>query len=702
MAIAEIEQIPLNKLVLSPLNVRWTEATEEENAELYANLKHDGLLQNLLVHKVGDKYHVHGGGRRYKQLKKLAKNRHIKADEKVSCKVEPKSAALTSSLAENAIRAPMHPADEFQAFAALIEEGKTVEEVATRFGVTAGLVERRLKLAQVAPEILDDFRKGQLTLEAVMAFTLSNDHARQLEIREAISHFHPTGKHNAIRRMLTERTCSGSTRLARYVGVDKYEKAGGNVIRDLFSDDDNVHLTDIDLLEKLAIEKLERAAKKHGKGWKWSVAVLDFNYNDGLKYGRVYPKPQDLDPEIASERETLQKRLDEIETLDDEDWTDEIADEADSAGERIGEIDALEKRSAVFSDEQRAIAGCIVSVDYGGKLEINAGLVRPEDVPVPEPEAADAESDGASTNEDADGEIKAEPAIRVTPPRSETTYKAPVDPVTAARKEQGVSQALGDELRATRHQILQAHLSADFDVAFDAMLYSMCRQTFRNGYEVTPLDISLKPAMVMASRDVLKETIAATVLEEVRGSLSLDWLQKESPEDFEALCALSSEEKQALFAWCTAYALTQQLSTDKSVNPIFEQIGQRMDVDVAKFWRPTVETYWGSVKKDHSLGVARELIGEEWVNDRSHYKKALLAKSMEAYFGDDADKKADLAVDVAAKTSTWLPDGMGFAVEGTGTAADSDAIETDPEASGSEETTEEADTLPAFLSEAAE
>ena len=60
-------------------------------------------------------------------------------------------------------------------------------------------------------------------------------------------------------------------------------------------------------------------AKKHGKGWKWSEAVLDFDYSDGLKFGRVYPEPQDLDPQIASERETLQKRLDELEILDDRD-----------------------------------------------------------------------------------------------------------------------------------------------------------------------------------------------------------------------------------------------------------------------------------------------------------------------------------------------------------------------------------------------
>lgn len=85
---------------------------------------------------------------------------------------------------------------------------------------------------------------------------MTNDHARQLEVHEAISHIHVTSKQHAVRRMLTERTCSGCSRLARYVGVDKYEAAAGNVIRDLFSDDGNAHLTDIDLPEKLAIPSL--------------------------------------------------------------------------------------------------------------------------------------------------------------------------------------------------------------------------------------------------------------------------------------------------------------------------------------------------------------------------------------------------------------------------------------------------------------
>lgn len=700
MVTATIKQIPLNKLVVSPKNIRITPASEDENAELYASIKHQGLKQNLLVHAVGDAFHVHAGGRRLEQLQKLASEGHIREDEKISCKVEPEDAAEETSVAENTIRAAMHPADQFTAFAELIDKGSSVEEVAARFGTTVGLVERRLKLAQVAPEVLDDFRESKLTLEAVMAFTLTNDHARQLEVRNAIAHLHSSGKHHAVRRMLTDQACSGSSRLARYVGVEKYKSAGGGVIEDLFSDDEGVYLNDQALLEKLAIEKLARAAKKHAKGWKWAEAVLDFNYSDSLKFGRVYPEPEDLDPEIAEEREKLQQRLNSLDNLDNDKWTAELEEEAVHATDRLEEIGEIEQKSAVYSDEQRSIAGCIVSLDNQGKLDVQEGLVRAEDIPATGPEKSDGEYDGNDVAEDGGREA----TLRVTPPRSETSYKAPVDPVNAMRKAQGVSQSLADDLRAARHQIVQAHLSADFNVAFDVMLYCMCRNTFRNGYEANPLDINLKPAMVMASKDLLQETVAATMLEEIRRSLSLDWLTKMAPADFEAMCALADDDKQALFAWCTAYALDQQLSTDNQANPVFEQLGKRLGVDVAKFWRPTVETYWGRIKKDHAFSVASELIGDEWVNDRSHYKKALIAKSMESYFADDARERVGLSPESAARTGTWLPDGMGFADERPEAIVNDETTEEEidrPEVDV-EKVLEDADELPAFLKEAAE
>ena len=378
MASATTKLIPLNKLAISANNVRKAKTSKAEDDELYASLQHHGIKQNLLVHAVGDEFHVHAGGRRLTQLQRLAMDGHIKPDFKIPCRVETAAVAQETSLVENSVRASMSPADQLEAFARLIDAGSTVEEVATRFGVTSGLVERRLKLARVAPEIIEDLREGKMTLETVMAFTLSNDHARQLEVREAVSHLHAGGVHHTVRRMLTDHAQSGNSRLAGYVGVDTYKAAGGPVIEDLFSDEGSVLLEDGALLERLAVEKLERAAKKQGKGWKWCEAVLDFDYSAGLEFGRVYPEPQDLDPEIAEERETLRQRLEELEDLDDDAWTEALEQEADSAAERIEEIDRIERDSAVYCDAQRAIAGCIVTLDYQGKVKIEPGLVRPE------------------------------------------------------------------------------------------------------------------------------------------------------------------------------------------------------------------------------------------------------------------------------------------------------------------------------------
>src|SRR3546814_9280038 len=54
--------------------------------------------------------------------------------------------AVETSLAENFHRLAMNPADEAQAFAALIDAGASTEDVARRFGLTVRFVEGRLRL----------------------------------------------------------------------------------------------------------------------------------------------------------------------------------------------------------------------------------------------------------------------------------------------------------------------------------------------------------------------------------------------------------------------------------------------------------------------------------------------------------------------------------------------------------------------------
>ena len=186
VAQTDVRYLSLEQLALSPANVRKTPATEAEDAELEASIRAKGILQNLIVHWTGIEgqgvYLVDAGGRRLKILQKLAAEGVIDGNYQVPCKVEKPEDAIETSLAENTVRAAMHPADEFVAMAALINSGASIEDVAKRFGMSERHVKQRLRLGNLAPELLEAYRAGDINLDAVTAFTLGADHDRQLAV----------------------------------------------------------------------------------------------------------------------------------------------------------------------------------------------------------------------------------------------------------------------------------------------------------------------------------------------------------------------------------------------------------------------------------------------------------------------------------------------------------------------------------------
>ena len=124
---------------------------------------------------------------------------------------------------ENRIRAAMHPADEFVAMAALIDAGETIEAVAARFGVPERHVRQRLRLGKLAPELLDAYRDGDISLDVVTAFTLGADHAAQLAVWRQLKG-HSYIQPYTVRRLLTQtaiaarlrsRASSSASRLTR-------------------------------------------------------------------------------------------------------------------------------------------------------------------------------------------------------------------------------------------------------------------------------------------------------------------------------------------------------------------------------------------------------------------------------------------------------------------------------------------------------
>src|SRR6202040_1585225 len=230
--------IPFNKLVLSQANVRRLKAgiSIEELAE---DIAQRTLLQSLSVRPVLDAegtetgmFEVPAGGRRFRALELLVKQKRMTKTQPVPCVVRTDGLAEEDSLAENVQRADLHPLDQFRAFQTLREKGLSEEEIAARFFVTPSVVKQRLKLAAVSDKLLDVYAEDGMTLEQLMAFTVTNDHARQEQVWESLARAYNKEPYY-IRRQLTEGAVRAADKRAQFVGIDIYEAAGGIVMRDL-------------------------------------------------------------------------------------------------------------------------------------------------------------------------------------------------------------------------------------------------------------------------------------------------------------------------------------------------------------------------------------------------------------------------------------------------------------------------------------
>lgn len=691
----ELRLIPLDQLCLSPRNVRQVPTSATDDAELLASIRENGIKQNLVVYSSGKNvFHVDAGGRRLKALKQLATDTVIPPNYPVPCLVEDESEAVITSATENMQRAAMHPADQFEAFAQMISGGRSEEEIALRFGVSVDLVRRRLKLSRVAPEIIAHFRANEITVECVMAYTLTDDHARQLAVWNLVKdayHIHP----NMIKRHLTETAYSAGSSLGRFVGIEAYEAAGGQLLRDLFDDSATAHMDNPELLERLAIEKLQEAVKPYEAKWKWAEVHLEVDYGAFRSFGRTYPQDIEPDPDLAKEEAHLIAREEELSAVDEEvEWTDAESKEYFAIEPRLRELEALQEERQPFAEEDRAIAGCVVTIGQNGILKVEKGLVRPEDIPL-------SPEQNETASEDVDGD--ASPRPQVTAP----TSSAPVpisDPATTLRKAEGISQSLAEDLRATRQHILRAHLAADYDVAFDAMLYTLCEQALSHSYGTEALNVSVSPFLAQNRSVLHPDTVAQKMLDALEQDLVIDWMELEAPKDFQAMSALPIADKQALFAWAAGLAIKPQLLSDNHPSPIIEEIGARLDVDVAACWRPSASTYWGRVNKGHAIKMAREFLGDEYADERNRERKADIAAAMERMFAENAMEAEGLDASVASKTTRWLPDGMAFVADSDAGGYLSDASEApetrdrsdDAGGSGSDDP---ADELPAFLSD---
>jgi ParB family chromosome partitioning protein len=329
--------VALHLLNQSKRNVRKTNV-DKGIAELASSIEAHGLLQNLTITSGNE---VIAGQRRLKALQLLAKEKKIPAGFQVPCfLVEDEGTAEALSLAENAMREAMHPADQFEAFAALVAKGMPIEDVAAQYGVTPAVVKGRMKLAAVSPKLLKLFRAGEMTLEQIMAFTLSDDHKKQEKVWKEAKDWERDAY--SIRRALTGSMASVRGSAIAFIGMEAYEAAGGKVLRDLFDEKNSGYIENPEIVEKLVESKLNsEVAKLLAEGWSWAETTESIN----SWYSMVKPVSGD----------------------DPEEYDD---DEEDDDGNPIVRV------PAVYAPEDMARSGALVGLSYSGALVIRRGVLN--------------------------------------------------------------------------------------------------------------------------------------------------------------------------------------------------------------------------------------------------------------------------------------------------------------------------------------
>lgn len=594
--------VPLSLLRPSARNVRRSGAIGI--AELAASIARVGLLQNLTVTRArdGEHYEVVAGSRRLAALKLLAKQHRITKDADVPCLTVADVSARTASLTENLQREAMHPADQFAAFAALVAEGRTVEEIAADFAVTPLVVQRRLKLANISPRLMADYRAGDIALDQLMALAITDEHDAQ----EAAYYNAPSWSRDpqALRSRLTEQEIDACRNpLAQFVGLDAYEVAGGSTRRDLFADaHQGIYLSDNALLYRLAQERLDSEAQKvQAEGWAWVDAVPTLTSADLHLFQRAPMQAREPRAGEAKRIAALQAKMQQLgaaieEALEAGD--DERADALHEQGERAGDrLQSIERNLMEYSPATRAVAGAIVTVGHSGELVIHRGLMR-------------------------EAEAK---AMRLLAKAREGTTQSEAEEGKGKTTAPGLSETLTRRLSAHRTAALRIELARNPHTALAALVCHLLETHEHQAVHTTPLCIGLRPQPCLdAYAPDMPHSPAVAAMQELHTALT-DGLPEDGEARFTHLLGLDQDALLQLLALCVASSLNAV--TSRTNEPCAASLAQAVALDMAAWWTPTAEGYFRHVSKAAIADAAQEFAPEHATRLRALTKAGSAAEA---------------------------------------------------------------------------
>ena len=613
-------EVPLRKLVASTDNVRRTPTDDEATKQLAASIQAVGLLQSLVVQKAPrGKYAVIAGDRRFSALTLLCTEGQISRTHKVPCRLLPGDADLTEiSLAENIERESMGILDECAAFQRLVANGRSVSDIAARFGYTEALIDRRLALARLSPVLLDKYRTGEATLDVLQAFTLTSDHATQEQVWNQLPEWNR--RPDSIRRLLSAKDIPASDPQVRFVTLSAYEAAGGATKRDLFADEqgNGVFVTDTDLLTRLVNERLEQTATKiEAEGWRWVEIQPETDYATLAKYRRIPGEPLPLPRKQEAQRKALQKELDALtEHLDgNEDQSEECERQYERIQQIEDEIEAIDAtRGYSYPEHIRQTCGVIVSIAPAGHVQCHYGLLNKEDQAALAGSEADREEENAQASAAA-GEGTDEP------------------------QPSGYSAALVESLTTEKTAAIAAELTRQPHIALAAVVYTLLLRAFdveleaygsQSAVQVSAQHIHLREAENSSAGKALAERRQNLLALLPHGAQLWPWCLQQTQEtllDFLAYCAASAvngiqtkadKNNSPRLAHANALAVALRIEMTRWFIPTADNFFSRVSKTqiasaLAAAGKPTTASML-ALKKTQLAGVAEtEIAGTDWL-----------------------------------------------------------------------------------------
>jgi ParB family chromosome partitioning protein len=469
-----------------------------------------------------------------------------------------------------------------------------VEDIAARFGLSTNVVNQRLKLASVSSRLIAEYRSGAMTLEQLMAFTISDDPA----VQERVWFENPYAEipAQAIRRMLTKSLVPATDRRARFIGHEAYEQASGTLVRDLFEPDDAGYFADSQLLDGLVAEKLQQESETvRGEGWGWVEILPEIDYVHIGRFARINPGEVALSEEEEAQLSALSIRYDELVSI-----MEETGGEATAAGlDRVtAELDVLQAKKETWPEEEKQRAGVMISLDHDGSLHIIKGLIKPED---------------------RKREVRAE--------------QGPSEPAPRKSKAEGYPDTVLVELSVHRTAALRELLARQPNVAIAANLYALASRIFYG--EAGNLPIQITPVVTDIGR--LSQTIGESKAAAALLCRHETWCRR-VPEEYSALWAwllgLGETDRCELLAYCTA------VTVDVIHRPGFpersgiaDQLARATALDMLDWWKPTQSGFFDHLTKEQITKAVSEGVSVEAAHGLAGRKKSQMAADAELLVG---------------------------------------------------------------------